>query len=141
MDVIDKVLFDETVQRSAAMYFEVNSAGAYIDPVTKSRYNLQFAALVTNLAEEFTKAGIHPRDQGIVTPYMAQVTVYRYAFHMLHLERPQLGYDRILIGTADSMEGGERAVMSVDTVVTHEIGFVDDPGRMLVMTTRRKVET
>lgn len=138
MDLVDLKFYNANVQRFPSMYFEVQSSGAIFDPITKSRYNLKHAALIVNIIEYFASNGIPPRDQGIVTPYMAQVLVYKYAIHQLHLEDPLKGYNQLLIGTADSMEGGERPVMHVDTTVTHEIGFVDDPGRMLVMKTRGK---
>ncbi len=39
---------------------------------------------------------------------------------------------------ADSIEGEECAVMHIDIVVTHELGFMDEPGWMLVMMTCAK---
>jgi hypothetical protein len=135
-DIVHKVFKDKTVQRSPVMYFEVEGSQAHVDPITKSRYNLQIASCVMNMVELFQKNGIPPIDQGIITPYMAQVQVYKYAAHQLHLANPTFGFNRLLIGTADSMEGEERPVMHTDTVVTHEIGFIDGPGRILVMTTR-----
>ena len=56
----------------------------------------------------------------------------------MNLNDPLGGWDQLLIGTADSMEGEERAVMHVDTVVTHKLGFVNEPGWMLVMMTQAK---
>jgi hypothetical protein len=69
---------------------------------------------------------------------MAQVTVYKYAVNQLNLAYPARGYNRLLVGTADSMEGEEQPVMHVDTTVTREIGFVDKAGRLLVMSSRGK---
>lgn len=40
------------------------------------------------------------------------------------------------VGTADSMEGSEARLVITTSVVTHELGFVDDRHRLLVMTTR-----
>jgi hypothetical protein len=138
MDRIDDLFYDKKVQRYPSMYIEVEGSQAHVDPITKSRYNLKSAALVTNIIEDFEKHGIPPQHQGIVTPYMAQVVVYRYAIHQLHLQDQTKGYNQLLVGTADSMEGEERHVMHIDPVITHEIGFVDDPKRMLVMMTRGK---
>ena len=138
MNLIDELIPDAEAERSAATYIEIDSTPAIVDAITKSRYNLQFAAFTTNLLERFVVAGINPSAMGVVTPYMAQVTVYQYARHLLHLAKPTLGYNQLLIGTSDSMEGEERPVVFVDTVVTHETGFVNNPGRMLVNLTRAK---
>ena len=117
------------------MYFDIKCSRALLDPITKSRYNLEHAALIMNVIASFAEKGVHPKDQGIITPYMAQVLVYQYAAYQMNLNDPLGGWDQLLIGTADSMEGEERAVMHVDTVVMHELGFVDEPGQMLVMMT------
>jgi hypothetical protein len=138
IDLIDLKFYDKDVQRFPSMFFEIPASQAETDPITKSRYNLKQAAFVINMVEYFEMNGIPPKDQGIVTPYMAQVLVYKYAAHQLHLENPTKGWNRLLVGTADSMEGEERPVMHVDSVVTDEIGFVDDRGRMLVLKTRAK---
>jgi hypothetical protein len=138
IDLIDLKFYNKDVQRFPSMFFEIPASRAETDPVTKSRYNLKHAAFVINMVEYFETNGIPPKDQGIVTPYMAQVLVYRYAAHQLHLENPTKGWNRLLVGTANSMEGEERRVMHVDSVVTDEIRFVDDRGRMLVLKTRAK---
>ncbi len=39
---------------------------------------------------------------------------------------------------ANSIEGEECAVMYIDIVVTHELGFVDEPRWILVMMTHTK---
>ena len=120
------------------MFFEILALQAKTNPITKSCYNLKQAAFVINIVEYFEINGIPPKDQGIVTLYMAQVLVYKYTTHQLHLENPTKGWNQLLVGTTDSMEGEERLVMYVDLVVTNEIGFVDDRGRMLVLKTRAK---
>ncbi len=39
---------------------------------------------------------------------------------------------------ADSIEGEKCAVIYIDTVVTYELSFMDEPGWMLVMMTHTK---
>ena len=136
--IVDAEFRDRKVQQFPTMFFEVVDFEAQVDPITKSRFNLRIASVVMNMVELLVLNGIPSRDQGIVTPYMAQVMVYKYAANQLHLAYPTKGYNQLLIGTADSMEGEERPVMHTDTVVTRELGFVDDSGRMLLMITRGK---
>ena len=138
MDVVDNLFYDDQVAWSPAMYFDIKHLRALLDPITKSRYNLEHVALIMNVIASFAEKGVHPKDQGIIMPYMAQVLVYWYAAHQMNLNDPLGGWDQLLIGTVDSMEGEERMVMHVDTVVTHELGFVDEPGWMLVMMTQAK---
>jgi len=58
------------------MYFDIKHSRALLDPITKSRYNLEHAALIMNVIASFAEKGVHPKDQGIIMPYMAQVLVY-----------------------------------------------------------------
>jgi hypothetical protein len=60
MDLVDKMFYDKDVQRSPAMYFEVDGSRAIVDPLTKSRYNLKHALLVMNVVEQFVKNNIPP---------------------------------------------------------------------------------
>jgi hypothetical protein len=104
------------------VFFEVVDSEAQVDPITKSRFNLQIGSAVMNMAELLVLNGIPPRDQGIATPYVAQVMVYKYAANQLHLVYPTKGHNRLLIGTANSMEGEESSIMQTDS---HDVLYHD----------------
>ena len=75
------------------MYFDIERSTALLDPITKSRYNLDHAALVVNVITSLAGKGIPPKDQGVVTPYLAQVLIYRFAANQLHLNKLLVGWD------------------------------------------------
>lgn len=135
-ELIEELFVDENVVRSPAMYFELNTSAAVTDSSSKSKYNLQSAAFAVNVIEKLIEKNVPPEAIGIICPYNAQVHVLKYATLKLHDRSPSIGYNNILIGTTDSLQGEQRPVIIVDPVVTHELGFVNVKARMHVNTTR-----
>jgi hypothetical protein len=139
IQLINEMIPDNLAESMPVIYLEVPSPRAVIDSVTKSKFNLTFASVTMHIVEGLVeRKKIPPRCIAIVTPYTAQWTVYRYAQSRLTRRFPTSGYGELMVATIDSMEGGERPIVISDIVVTHESGFVDDRGRMLVNITRAK---
>ncbi|OBT71480.1 hypothetical protein VF21_09249 [Pseudogymnoascus sp. 05NY08] len=123
---------------SPAIYLETHGAVTIKDAMTDSAYNLSYSALGVNLVEKAVASGMDPKSFGVITPYNAQNHVYVHAFRKLHEEFPTAGYNHVLVGTTDSMEGSEAPVIIFDSGVSHRIGFTNDRGRCLVNLTRAK---
>ncbi|OBT67822.1 hypothetical protein VE03_02487 [Pseudogymnoascus sp. 23342-1-I1] len=68
-----------------------------------------FASISISLIHAAVKPGVLANAFGAVTMYQAQITIYQSAIQKLHLDCHDVGYNTILIGTTDSMEGAEGA--------------------------------
>ncbi|KFY10920.1 hypothetical protein V491_07410 [Pseudogymnoascus sp. VKM F-3775] len=123
---------------SPAVYLEIHGTISIKDGVTGSVYNLKSAALTVNIIERCVSSGMSPKSFGVITPYLAQINVFEYAFKQLDKQFPGAGYKSILVGTTDSMEGNEAQVVIFDSGITHNLGFTNDRGRCLVNLTRAK---
>ena len=139
IQLIDEMIPNNEAESQSVVYLEVPSPRAIIDSVSKSRFNLTFASVAMHIVEGLVmQKGVPPSCIAIVTPYTAQWTVYRYAQSRLIRRFPKLGYRELIVATVDSIEEGKRPIVISDLVVTYNLGFVDNCGRMLVNTTRAK---
>ncbi|KFY83383.1 hypothetical protein V498_08113, partial [Pseudogymnoascus sp. VKM F-4517 (FW-2822)] len=116
---------------SPAIFLETRGAVSIKDAMTGSLYNLRFASTTINIIEKGSHAGIDAKSFGIITPYLAQLHVYEQALRKLHSEFPDAGFNHVLVGTTDSMEGNERPIIIFDSGVTNLVGFTNDKGRCL----------
>ncbi len=71
IDIIEEICPDAKVAQSPAMYLDIERSCAILDLITKSRFNLQYVALVVNVIATFASKGVPLREQGVVTLYMA----------------------------------------------------------------------
>ena len=127
---------DCEVESQLVVYLEVPSSWAIIDLVTKSRFNLTFATIAMYIIKGLVeKKGVPLSYIAIVTSYIAQWTMYRYTQSQLTRHFPKSRYKDLLVTTIDSIEGDEQPIVISNLVVTHDLGFVDDQGQMLVNTT------
>ncbi len=60
------------------MYLDIEGSCAILNPIIKSRFNLQHVALVVNVIATLASKRVPLREQGVVTPYMVQVLVYHF---------------------------------------------------------------
>lgn len=123
---------------SPAVYIDMRGTVSVKDSVTGSVYNLKSAALAVNIIERCVSSGMSPKSFGVITPPLAQINVFEYAFKQPHKEFPGAGYNSILVGTTDSMDGNEAQVVVFDSGITQHLGFTNDKGRCLVNLTRAK---
>ncbi|KFY19174.1 hypothetical protein V493_08099 [Pseudogymnoascus sp. VKM F-4281 (FW-2241)] len=100
------------------------------DAVTGSRFNLEFASIAINIIEQGVVGAKIPGSAfGVITPYAVQIHTYNTALRYLYLRNPTAGFDKVLIGTTDSMQGSKAPIVIFDTRVTNALGFTNDRGR------------
>ncbi|RAH54557.1 hypothetical protein BO85DRAFT_105318 [Aspergillus piperis CBS 112811] len=73
-----------------------------------------------------------------LAPYTAQCNAVRTTLSILHLQEPTVGFNRILVKTTDSFQGGKVAVMFLDTTATDRPGFLKQRGRLNVALSRAR---
>jgi len=118
-------------------FFEVESSNAIEDPITKSWFNLDTAAIAVHIVEQLVKnAGILGKDVAIITAYQANVNVCRYALKSLHDSNAGCRFDDVLVTTCDGIQGGQRPLVIFLPVVTGRQGFVNDQHRLTVSASR-----
>lgn len=95
-----------------------------------SKYNTAEADAATKVIESFIRAGVHPDDIGMVTPYASQVRVLKRL-----LQRD------VEVSSVDGFQGREKEIIVISTVRSSYgggIGFLADWRRMNVAFTRAK---
>lgn len=81
--------------------------------------------------------GIVPaKDILILTPYREQCRLYEKQLQELDLAKPGFGYHDVKVDTVDRFQRGESPVVQFDFVVTDEIGFMQEPGRLCTASSR-----
>ncbi|KFY37989.1 hypothetical protein V495_06814 [Pseudogymnoascus sp. VKM F-4514 (FW-929)] len=135
--VINNIIVDPRCKQPGfpAVYLETNGSESRFDS-TKSVFNLQFASLAVHIIEKSVLSGLSGSLFGVITPYRAQIKIYTSALRQLHLAKPTAGYDKVIVGTTDTMEGNQAPIIIFDSGVTHRPGFTNDRGRCLVNLTR-----
>jgi len=99
------------------------------DPATMSLYNDGEIELVTEVVGQLLRAGVDPADIGVIAPYSAQVA--RLRVQLVGVE----------VATVNAFQGREKEVIVCSFVRandTGELGFVADPRRLTVATSRAK---
>eukprot|EP00048_Salpingoeca_helianthica_P004040 m.73131 g.73131 ORF g.73131 m.73131 type:complete len:998 (+) comp13024_c0_seq1:87-3080(+) len=121
-----------------------------------SFFNLEEISLVTSYVTAVLahrRAGVQPKDIGVISPYARQCERLRRSFHAVH------GWDAIKVGTVEAFQGDERRVIILTTVRSdlsesslrlapdaidaflqfdskHHLGFLRNPKRFNVAVTR-----
>lgn len=119
----DPVVFVDTSEREAGERQRADSA---------SRENPAEAALVGRLAESCRRAGVVAREIGVISPYADQTDLIRR-----ELDDP----GDLEVRTVDGFQGREKEVVIVSLVRSNpegEVGFLRDPRRFNVATTRAR---
>ena len=99
-----------------------------------SYYNTKEIDLIVQIINRLTKAGVQPKDIGIITPYNAQK--YR-----LIKKLDEDKFSELRIESVDGFQGMEKNYIVLSTVrnnIKGEIGFLDSPKRINVALTRAK---
>ncbi|KFY04037.1 hypothetical protein O988_01042 [Pseudogymnoascus sp. VKM F-3808] len=137
LDVINSIIVDPNCKKNRfpAVYLNTKGSESTCDS-TKSVFNVEFASLAVNIIEKSVLSGLSGALFGIITPYRAQIKIYTSALRQLHLAQPTAGYDKVIVGTTDTMEGNQAPIVIFDSGVTHRPGFTNDRGRCLVNLTR-----
>ncbi|RDW71371.1 hypothetical protein BP6252_07934 [Coleophoma cylindrospora] len=129
-------LFPEVVSVLPMRYIEVQITADLQDKITGSYKNLGTAAVIVNIAERMAHAGIDIAQSICVTHYAGQQKVLMHAFTLLHREFPNLGFDKVLGHTTDSIQGYDKPHAFADPVRTHGLGFTNNRGRSVVLLSR-----
>ncbi len=116
----------------------IDTAGASYDEEwdkgTRSRKNEQEAELAIQKAKALIEAGLPAADIAIITPYSAQVSLFR---DRLAAE----GLNDVDLGSVDGFQGREKEAVIISLVRSNpdgEIGFLAEQRRMNVALTRAR---
>lgn len=99
------------------------------DPVTRSLFNEGEVQLVASMVDTLTADGVCLTDIGVIAPYSAQV------------ERLKAALGDVEVATVNAFQGREKEVIICSFVRSNEdgdVGFVADPRRLVVATTRAR---
>ena len=110
---------------------------------TKSRYNPHYAAAAIETAIEMLRSlKVVSADIMILTPYRAQLRLYRKGLAKAAIVYPDLNLDQINLRTVDGAQGWERQIVIADTVVSASLsgnlGFITNRMRLNVMLSRHQ---
>ncbi len=121
--------------------FFYNSVGQEEYSASGTSYlNRTEADMVEKIVTKLLKAGVMPKQLGVVTPYEGQ-----RAFCVNHMQRagtcnPEL-YKQIEVASVDSFQGREKDFIILSCVRSNDhqgIGFLNDPRRLNVALTRAR---
>jgi len=96
---------------------------------SQSRYNPEEAKLVKDIVNKLIKAGVSPKDIGVITPYKDQEDLLKKLLKDVEVQ------------TVDGFQGREKEVIVVSLVRSNkekDIGFLSDLRRLNVAITRPK---
>ena len=105
-----------------------------VDEDNESKWNEGEAKLCAEHVERLMKAGLHPSEIAIITPYNAQVQ------QLLNL-LPKEKYPQLEIGSVDGFQGREKEAIVLTLVRSNEkgeVGFLSETRRLNVALTRAK---
>ncbi|OHT04991.1 Regulator of nonsense transcripts 1 [Tritrichomonas foetus] len=128
-------------QPGVPMFF-FNSTGAEESSDSGTSFiNRQETFLVSQIISKLCKAGVSPKQIGVITPYAGQ-RCYIGQFLAAAGDLPIDYYRYIEVASVDSFQGGERDYIILSCVRSNErgyIGFLKDRRRMNVSLTRAKM--
>lgn len=105
-----------------------------------SYLNRTEAANVEKIVTRFFKAGVHPRDIGIITPYEGQRSYVVSSMQNTGTFKKE-HYKEIEVASVDAFQGREKDFIILSCVRSNDhqgIGFLSDPRRLNVALTRAK---
>ncbi|CAO1622559.1 unnamed protein product [Parajaminaea phylloscopi] len=122
------------------MFFFQNLGQEEISSSGTSFLNRTEAANVEKTVSAFFKAGIHPGQIGVVTPYEGQRS-YIVNHMQLHGKHRKELYKEVEVASVDAFQGREKDYIILSCVRSNDhqgIGFLSDPRRLNVALTRAK---
>lgn len=122
------------------MFFYSNLGQEEISTSGTSYLNRTEASNCEKVVTHFMKAGIHPSQIGIITPYEGQRSYIVSYMQFTGSMRKDL-YKEIEVASVDAFQGREKDYIIVSLVRSNEhqgIGFLNDPRRLNVALTRAK---
>lgn len=116
----------------AARFFDTSGTGwgEAQDPVSRSWFNQGEVELVRQIVAELCAGGLTPGQIAVIAPYAAQVAALRR-------ELPE-----VQVGTVNAWQGREQDVVICSFTRSNpngEIGFVQDPRRLVVAVSRARL--
>ena len=78
--------------------------------LSKSRINILHAYTVNSLVKEYIKNGVQENEVAVITPYRDQAMLIRHILDSNNLRS-------VIVGTVHTIQGGEKKVIILDTVV------------------------
>ncbi|KAL3479710.1 RNA helicase-domain-containing protein [Aspergillus californicus] len=122
------------------MMFWSNLGNEEISASGTSYLNRTEAANVEKIVTRFFKAGVHPRDIGIITPYEGQRSYIVSSMQATGTFKKE-HYKEIEVASVDAFQGREKDFIILSCVRSNDhqgIGFLSDPRRLNVALTRAK---
>ena len=124
----------------APMMFWSNLGNEEISASGTSYLNRTEATNVEKIITRFFKAGVHPGDIGIITPYEGQRS-YVVSSMQANGTFKKENYKEIEVASVDAFQGREKDFIVLSCVRSNDhqgIGFLSDPRRLNVALTRAK---
>lgn len=140
--VRDDVDFPWPAQDCPLMFYsqmgqeEISSSGT-------SYLNRMEATTVERIVTTFLRAGVHPSQLGVITPYEGQ-RAYVVATLLRSGALRQALYEEVEVASVDAFQGREKDYIVLSCVRSNEhngVGFLSDPRRLNVALTRAKYGT
>ena len=100
---------------------------------TKSKRNEKEAIIAIKLAQKYIASDVRPQDIAILTGYSAQANLLRQASRCGPVELRQ-----VIVGTIRGFVGQEAPVIILSLTGTDSLGFLAEPGRLLVACSRAR---
>ncbi|KAI9372596.1 P-loop containing nucleoside triphosphate hydrolase protein [Aspergillus egyptiacus] len=122
------------------MMFWSNLGNEEISASGTSYLNRTEAANVEKIVTRFFKAGVHPKDIGIITPYEGQRSYIVSSMQATGTFKKE-HYKEIEVASVDAFQGREKDFIILSCVRSNDhqgIGFLSDPRRLNVALTRAK---
>ena len=122
------------------MMFWANLGNEEISASGTSYLNRTEASNVEKIITRFFKAGVHPGDIGIITPYEGQRS-YVVSSMQQNGTFTKENYKEIEVASVDAFQGREKDFIVLSCVRSNDhqgIGFLSDPRRLNVALTRAK---
>ena len=124
---------------SPLIFFDVTKGKGQKVTVRSSLFNEMNAKLGINLVYDLmTTVGMNSSNITIITPYLAQVRVYRSALERMNHQHPTLLCSRVEVASVDSYQGKKNSIVILDLVVTQSLGFLSDMNRLVVASSRAR---
>jgi len=122
------------------MMFWSNLGNEEISASGTSYLNRTEASNVEKIITRFFKAGVHPNDIGIITPYEGQRSYVVSSMQSTGTFKKE-NYKEIEVASVDAFQGREKDFIVLSCVRSNDhqgIGFLSDPRRLNVALTRAK---
>lgn len=126
-------------KQSPVLFLDVRHGKAEKISSQSSWFNEENVKQGINLIYSLLHADVIPAYRiTVVTPYLAQVRIYRLALQNLHRKHSRHNCRDIEVTSIDGYQGKENNVVILDLVVTDTPGFLTEMNRLVVATSRAR---